>query len=134
MGSQLIRVKCAQCGGDGLVTTYLDGGISGEITCPTCFGSGKMVIGEIDLSDLIEAIGSIEVPELPENVVRAHELFEAIDQVEYDALSGNDEKECDKVLALATIDLSAAGRARAILWGIFDDQSTTRANILALIS
>ena len=54
-----LRHTCAQCGGGGLVTIWLDGAITGTSECPMCGGTGKMIIGQVDLSDVDDAIADV---------------------------------------------------------------------------
>lgn len=54
-----VYCRCEQCGGDGSVTTYLNGEATGSMQCPACLGTGKRQVTEVDLEDTITSIGDI---------------------------------------------------------------------------
>jgi len=54
-----LKHSCSQCDGDGMVDEWRDGAIIGTNPCPMCNGTGKMKIGEVDLSDLEDKIDNI---------------------------------------------------------------------------
>lgn len=59
MATYEVRAHCGQCDGTGSVITWLDAVEQGSIECPTCGGSGKMLVGEINLNDLEGKIDDI---------------------------------------------------------------------------
>lgn len=61
------------------------------------------------------------------------EVFEAIDRSEYLALGATPKEYVKLVLSLSVINLAEGSNGRNTLWAAFDENSTTRANLLDLI-
>jgi transcription elongation factor Elf1 len=72
MATYDVRFTCAQCGGDGLVTLWLNDVEQGTDTCPMCEGTGKMKIGELDLSDIDDAISDV--------MGKCNDIFEKVNE------------------------------------------------------
>jgi len=96
--------------------------------CPICNGEGTDVFcrytGYKYYGNVEDMLG----------MFLACEIYEAIDQAEYTDLTGNQEKDCDDILSLGFVSLYGESRAKAKLWTLFGEGTTTRANLEALIS
>jgi hypothetical protein len=105
---------CHMCAGVGVFTEVNANGTFVQDPCNACKGTGYFPLYKIVL---------------PVGIYHAHEVFEAINQTEYDALSNKDQKTCDKVVNCGTIDLNGGSRAITILNGLFGSDSTTMENL-----
>ena len=112
-----IKVSCQFCHGDGRTTTA-----TGTRNCDHCKGEGVIPFGVLDISALI----------LPTNTFRADQIFEAIDQAEYDKLNGHNKKRCDQLLNCAFVCMSNGSRASMALNSLFAPSSVTRTNLVNL--
>jgi len=116
--SVTIVQTCQKCFGSGVYYKDTPNGMVEENPCPLCDGSKVFELCRVHL---------------PSGVFRGDEVFEAIDQTEYDALTGTQASKCDKVLSCAMVNLNTGSRARTILAGLFGAGTTTRANLQALL-
>lgn len=91
-----------------------------ETSCQRCHSTGFL------------PWGVLAVP--GDNIVYAHEIYDATDQTDYDNLSDGDEEAYAAILAMGILDLSGGTRTRTKLWDMFDGESTTRANLIALLA
>ena len=73
--------------------------------------------------------------QLPVGIFWAVEVYEAIDEDEYDNndLSDKDRGRIDFLLSAGMVDLVEDSKARGTLWQLFDENSATRANLIVLI-
>lgn len=65
--------------------------------------------------------------------VQTHEILDATDASEYNALSDNNKDAYKMIISCGLVDLSDNTSARTKLWNMFDAQSTTRANLITLL-
>jgi DnaJ-class molecular chaperone len=59
MAATIIYTKCSNCGGDGIYSYYGDAQTSPPVVnqaCAVCGGTGKVTMGEIDLTTITDAI------------------------------------------------------------------------------
>lgn len=54
-----LRFKCGQCNGTGRIPIWVNGHVTGYERCPMCTGSGKMLIGELDVTDIEDKMNDI---------------------------------------------------------------------------
>lgn len=109
---------CGYCGGDGLV----DGGVGPEYTCPLCSGDGEYLTDTIRFD-----------PDGGKSLIRTYEILEATDVTEYGNLSDSNKNAYNMLLQCGIVDLADGAKVRANLWGMFDSESTTRANLITLL-
>ena len=70
---------------------------------------------------------------LPVDTVTGAQIYNAVDQVEFDALSPSDEAQVDRITSLGDeINVADSGRVRSTLLSLFSPGSTTRNNLVAL--
>jgi hypothetical protein len=113
-----VRQTCPRCFGDG---SYYRDNPGGQILvdpCQTCDGNGYLLLSYTTL---------------PQGVFAGYVVYEAIDDAEYRGLSSPNEEYVETLLAPGAVDLNDGSRARTVLWSLFDSESTTRANLLALL-
>ena len=113
-----IKKPCYNCSGGGTVTTYDGEQVPSEVECPVCAGEGTLEFAEI---------------ELEEGVYATYKISEATDATEYNALTDGQKAVYHIILSMGTVDLSDGISVRATLFAFFDENSTTRANLLTLI-
>jgi len=104
--------------------------------CPFCVG-GKQTQGgtEVDCPNC-SGIGLINwgAQTLDENVFQTHKILESTDPSEYIALTPGNVALYNLIISAGTIDLGPTTMARAVLWGMFGEGTTTRTNLIALVS
>lgn len=105
-----IRMICPHCT-DGL---QRDGS-----ACPHCGGTTRLKA----FADTLLETG----------LFHSYEVFEAINQTDYDDLDAGGEEKCNAILSIAILDLNDGSRAKTLLWEMFDAETTTRTNLIALI-
>ena len=113
-----IKRSCYNCSGDGTVTTYDGEQVPSEVECPVCAGTGTLEFGEVE-----ELAG----------MYQTYKVVEATDNTEYGDLSDNNKDAYQMIISCGFIDLSNGTAIRTKLWNMFDENSTTRANLLTLI-
>ena len=72
---------CAPCNGTGQVPNYPTdsaGPTSGTVSCPDCDGVGENEAGEIDLSDLEDAISDL-TDDVSDVMDKCNDIFEIVD-------------------------------------------------------
>lgn len=120
-----IVVNCWQCQGTGEESiSGLDefgNPIVTQETCRKCGGSGKVTNSFLD--DL-----------LPDDVFYSYIVFEATDITEYNALSSGNKTIYQLLLSFGQVNLADGSNAFGLLKDMFGPGSTTRANLLALLS
>lgn len=98
-------------------------GIWNSMPCDHCGGTGYWSFGEIGSN--------------PGSAGRAdfhtHEILEATVGAEYNALSDANKDAYVLIISCGIINLTDGNALRAKLWNMFDDQSTTRANLITLL-
>lgn len=115
-----ITKVCNRCGGDGEYEIPQAGGSPITVDCNTCRGSGQERVQQRGI--------------LKDNVVYTYEILNATDQTDYDNLSDGDEDVYSMILSCSVLDLSTGTRACTLLWAMFGEGTTTRANLIALIA
>lgn len=98
---------CWVCGGDGI----LEG-----VTCSHCGGDG------------------VYIKHSPANVIPSHRLLEEIDDTEYVSLTDAQKNGLLLLLSCGYVDLNEGRVGRTRFWAWFGTESTTVANLTALIS
>lgn len=104
--------KCDRCGGDGVAP----GQENPEDPCTQCDGEGYYPITRLNV-----------------NVLFSYEIADALDITEYNALSAKNKASLHIILSLVFVSLIDGTNSRATLWSLFDENSTTRANLIALL-
>jgi len=105
-----IYVVCPICQGSG------ESGLPAT-DCYHCGGSGRMVSGELDLL----------------NVFNSFEVLECLDATEHAALTDTQKDGILHLLACGLVDLNDGKAGKVRLWSWFGAESTTVANLTALI-
>ena len=115
----------------------------GEIVkqiCKNCDGTGQMLTVNGDPPGLsyidclyCEATGEVPWAVVDPVLTRTHLIIENTDTTEYNALSDANKSAYLMVIACGKVDLTDGMEIRTKLWNMFDDQSTTRANIITLL-
>lgn len=128
-----IHRTCELCNGVGEVHPH---GESTTTTCPACGGSGKMPFAESVLLD--ERLQAIEdkidvLTTLPVNIFYSYKIWEATNLTEFMALSDANKDSYRGLVRMGTIDLNEGSHSRNTLWTLFGSETTTRANLLALL-
>ena len=116
-----MEITCSACSGTG---TYDDE------SCARCGGDGaRETIGILERLDAY-----LLAHVLPTNVFRSHAIWEATDSTEYQALTEAQQENYNKIVHMGTVDLNVGTTSRAVLWNLFDSESTTRTALLALLT
>jgi hypothetical protein len=72
--------------------------------------------------------------ELPAGIYPAYEIFEHTALKEYKALEDDERAMYDLIISQGTIDMTEGGESKSELWDLFGAGSTTRANLIAMLS
>ena len=86
-------------------------------TCYHCGGEGKMLVGDLSIP----------------NVFHAYEVLECLDATEHAALTDTQKDGVLHLLACGRVDLNDGKAGKERLWNWFGEESTTVANLTALI-
>lgn len=120
---------CDNCGGDGI--------INGE-TCSVCNGTGQVPLStcthahtEWNVKYLVDAIDTISERN---NVFLSHHILEALDITEHNALTDGEKEGVLLLLSCGRVDLNDGKAGKVRLWNWFGAESTTVANLTALIA
>jgi len=108
---------CRACDGTKTVESTAPGG--GLIECPSCEGSGKWLRGWIEICE--------------DNVFESHTVLECLDATEHTALTDTQKDGVLHLLACGLVDLNDGKAGKVRLWSWFGAESTTVANLTALI-
>jgi len=131
MGSS---TDCPRCGGDGIFESE---------ECVACQGLGIYQVQSMQANMLVRLSRveakvddvKVKTDNLPTtNVFWSYQVWEATDMTEYLALSDELEASYNKIVHMGTVDLNVGSNSRAVIWRLFDAESTTRAALLALIT
>jgi hypothetical protein len=118
-----IIATCPKCGGAGInlrSTSDAGGNVTTvEYDCDLCGGTGVYESGTLALD---------------EGYFFSTEIFEATALNEYKALNADEKAMYDLILSMGIVNLSDGSEAKSELWDIFGRASTTRANLISLIS
>ncbi len=105
--------KCDRCSG----TSIAPGHESPEDPCTQCGG-----------------VGSYSVSQLEPDIVFACGISDALDIGEYNALSDGNKAALHIILSLGFVNLAEGTNSKLALWAMFDENSTTRVNLLTLLA
>lgn len=119
-----VDIPCPYCRGTGNIPAEGDS----STTCPYCGGDGYWNRGYISLPQLSD----IPSPQSP--VFRSHQIIEAIDIDEYNALTASQQASIQLFLSMGFIDLGESTKARAQFLALFGEGTNTRTALLALVS
>jgi len=111
----IILKDCPRCLGTGID----DNGEHGPSSCLSCGGDGKL-----------EHLVSM----LPDDVYPTYKILEATDATEYAALSDANKDAYKMIISCGTVDLADGAVARDRLLAMFGAGTTTRANLVELVS
>ena len=100
--------------------------------CLRCNGSGRYS-DEEDPCHGCNGDGYCPTNRLKPDVVLAYQISDALDVDEYAALSDANQAAVNIILSMGLVSLAAGTNNRAALWALFDAESTTRANLIALL-
>ena len=118
-----IIATCPKCGGAGInlrSTSDAGGNVTTvEYDCELCGGTGVYESGSVVLD---------------EGYFFSTEVFEATALNEYKELNAAEKSMYDLILSLGIINMADGSEAKSELWDIFGGASTTRANLISLIS
>lgn len=127
----LVGNSCLGCKGTGT--------IDGEF-CHSCLGTGyRATIAESvyfkQMSDKIDNISDkIDDILTPSLVFRSYLIVEALDTTEYNALTDAQKLNFIMIVSAGFVDLNTDSNAKALLMALFGAGTTTRANLIELIS
>lgn len=114
-------ITCRACTGDKTYAVYDENGdCVGLENCLSCGGTGKMHMGWLELCS--------------ENVFESYEVLDCIDPTEHDALTDTQKDGVLHLLACGKVDLNDGKAGRVRLWNWFGAESTTVANLTALLA
>lgn len=91
------------------------------IDCPNC------TLGDNDQSTVLRL-------RCGKDIFASHEIFECIDNDEYQALTDNQKERLNIILGLAFINIAENTKVRTYLSALFPVESTTGSNILQLLN
>jgi hypothetical protein len=117
---------CGHCGGDGQFPNADNDPITGELIepevtedCVKCEGSGKLFVLTV---------------ENPTNIFDSYVVLEELDATEHAALSSGEKDGVLHLLACGRVDLNDGKMGKTRLWNWFGAESTTVANLTALLT
>ena len=126
----MTMIPCMICSGDGSVEEGRD--------CPTCNGDGEIVAGfgmteghRMAMFNMI--IELVTNTARPTNVFDSYIIIEELDTTEYNALTDTQKNGILYLLACGKVDLNTGKAGRVRLWHWFGAESTTVANLTALL-
>lgn len=109
MAIETIRKLCWHCGGN----------YTGEGGCDVCNDSGSLALHWIDHGD---------------NIFHSHTILEELDATEHAALTDTQKDGILHILACGLVDLNDGKAGKVRLWNWFGAESTTVANLTALLT
>jgi len=110
---------CNSCEGDGIRSDVVGQPGLGTEVCPRCNGVGEYKIGHSEYTT--------------DNIFPSYQILECLDATEHNALTDAQKDGVLAILACGQVDLNdgKAGRTRLLNW--FGAESTTVANLTALL-
>lgn len=114
-----IKQVCWACQGEGAYDNVTESGTYYVDPCNVCEGSGRIVHYRIGGAD---------------GVFWSYQIFEAVDPVEYNALSDANKSVLALMLGLGIIDLNEGTQSRSLLLSMFPAGTTTRTNLTELVT
>lgn len=119
MTEAMIQGICNACGGSGIDNRGIPPG-----ACGSCGGDGWFSKGEkIDITDIVG----------PANVFQSYIILECLDATEHGALTDTQKDGILHLLACGLVDLNDGKAGKTRLWNWFGAESTTVANMTALL-
>ena len=115
-----LNSACYACQGEKTIEVYENGILVDTIECPSCDGLGKMTKGWIEMC--------------ADNVFESHVILECLDATEHNALTDAQKDGVLAILACGQVDLNDGKAGRVRLWNWFGSESTTVANLTALLT
>ena len=118
MSIHTIYKICSSCNGNG--TRYLMTGDDrlGVEDCPRCATTGVLETGTLDYGD---------------NIFPSYQILEELDATEYAGLGAGAIAGIDTMLSCGLVDLNDGKAGKVRLWNWFGAESTTVANLTALL-
>ncbi len=114
---------CPKCGGAGinLKSTSDEGGnvTTTEYDCTLCNGEGEVTSGRIEYAD---------------GLYRTDQILSVTVSSEYASLSDANKTSYGLIISCGVVDLGDDSVIKNKLWAMFGEATTTRANLIALIS
>ena len=126
-----IGQTCTTCGGDGYI---------GETLCTDCFCGGSIppvalnLIYKFMYDGIVSEIDKVDQKIDISNVFHSYQILEALDVDEYNALTATQKDGVKVLLSCGLVDLNDGKAGRVRLWNWFGAESTTVANLTALLS
>lgn len=125
MSENFMRVTgpCPKCGGTGIHRYYILVGEESQLVeepCDICGTTGRRDDGRV--SDVIPT------------ATWTFRVLECVSPAEYAALSDTNKSILVLILSCGIVDLSEGTAVKTRLWAMFGEATTTRANLIALIS
>ena len=109
---------CQHCKGTGIYIKHTSEGDVSVNPCPYCGGIGYLAEG-------------LTTP--PENIFESYLVLECLNATEYTALTDTQKDGVLQLLACGKVDLNTGKVGRVRLWNWFGVESTTVANLTALL-
>ena len=129
-------VTCPLCDGDGnsILESPLEGG---DRPCPVCLGHGEFseIHGNIRGVEVValELLRIIRIIQNESGVFNSYIIIEELDATEHNALTDTQKDGVLHLLACGKVDLNTGKAGRVRLWNWFGEESTTVANLTALL-
>ena len=124
-------MTCTHCNGTGTSP------VTGQ-DCHVCLGSGVIeVSGDSCIQNQFVIANNERLNEvlgIGNNVFLSYKILEALDTDEYDALTNTQKDGVKTLLSCGRVDLNEGKAGRVRLWNWFGAESTTVANLTALLS
>ena len=118
MATYTIYKQCLSCSGTGTRPIGIEDDSLGTEDCSKCNTTGKVDVGII-------ALGS--------NIFQAYHILEELDATEYAGLGAGAIAGIDTMLSCGLVDLNDGKAGKVRLWNWFGAESTTVANLTALL-
>jgi len=135
-----VLVTCPLCEGTGLCSYqgWKDGDPATQRRCPLCFGEGEISKAHATQEGTevlcMAVLNGLRTIALDTNVFHAYVVLEALDPTEHDALTDTQKEGVKILLSCGRVDLNEGKAGRVRLWNWFGAESTTVANLTALLS
>ena len=136
-------IDCTVCEGTGVILY----GKRPERPCSVCSGTGQLElvgpffnqIGEGPFRGVagklwVDALTAINSHAIPTNVFRSYLVLEELDATEHAALTDTQKDGVLHLLACGMVDLNDGKAGKVRLWNWFGAESTTVANLTALLT
>jgi len=122
MARYIVQNDCRTCMTTGVESSFDSNGDPIEIDpCSACGGSGYRNTGISTFDD-------------SGDMIEAYLLVEALDVTEYDALTDSQKLNFITLMSAGMVDVSSGSNGRSMLVSLFGAGTTTRTNMLALLT